>query len=277
MFQKEMIHYYQSKIREVIHNYHLAYEKNDPDGIHDLRVALKRLKAFFNLVESINPTFKAKKKFKYFQKIAKNTSGLRDVQVQQTIVEEMKQTFNLDMSDYRSFLKKKESENREKFQEFSKLNPLEKLEQNTTYLTRALQNITPVYSETKAHGRFYNLRSNLILLTNGNDLKDEILHTLRILSKETHYTIEIIQQCFHMFEDRTDFINEIKKVHQALGKWHDYYISVVYLTDFMTDNSIDPSEKPYHTMLQYLRKEKDTYKNNIHTAFDEFTKTAQTF
>ena len=62
MFRKDMMDYYQSKMKDIKRNYALAVEKNVYDGVHDLRVDLKRMKAFFNLVESINRDFKAKKK-----------------------------------------------------------------------------------------------------------------------------------------------------------------------------------------------------------------------
>ena len=86
MFRKEMIQYFQSKLNEIKRNYSLALEKNDIDGVHDLRVDIKRMTACFNLVESISGNFNARKNFRNFRKIAKNTGGLRDSQVQQILL-----------------------------------------------------------------------------------------------------------------------------------------------------------------------------------------------
>ena len=101
-----MIQYFQSKLHEIQYNYSLALEKNDIDGVHDLRVAIKRMKAFFNLVESISGDFNAGKKFRNFRKIAKNTGGLRDSQVQQILLKKMQSKLDLDINEYEIFLKK---------------------------------------------------------------------------------------------------------------------------------------------------------------------------
>ncbi len=277
MFQKEMLDYFQSKLKEIKYNYILALEKNDQDGIHDLRVDLKRLRAFFNLVESISGEFNSRKNFRDFRKIAKNTSVLRDSQVQQKNAEKMKNTLNLDITDYLTFLKKMEAEGIETFLNFAKTNPVKKLKKSKKIINEALKAITTVCAVTKVQGRIYNLRNELILLSSENDLKEEILHKVRIRSKETHYTFDIIQQCFHLFEDHDDFKKEIKKVHQILGKWHDYDVSVIYLNNFLQGYSNNSSSETYTQLKKYIQKEKETLRKNCRTALNEFGEKAAAF
>ncbi len=277
MFQKNMPDYFQLKLKEMKSNYTLALKEKDIDGVHDLRVALKRMRAFFNLVEAVNGEFKANKNFRNYKKISGNTGGLRDSQVQRKLLDDMNKILKLDVNGYENFLKKKEDESFERFLSFSQKEPLERLKGSKKIITKALKNITGVHSETKAQGRLYNLKNNLILISSESDLKEEQLHRIRILSKETHYTFEIIQQCFHIYVDRKDFIKEIKKVHQILGKWHDYDICLLYLNDFLQSCGINPSAEPYSQLARHLREEKKNLNKNFRFVFDEFNQMARLF
>ena len=272
MFRTEMLDYFKNKMKEIDKNYILALKKNDPDGIHDLRVALKRLKAFFRLIETINCDFDAAGNFKNFKKIAKNTSSLRDSQVQQIVLNETKEALGIDVNEFELFLRKIETESVEKFQTFSKKAPVKKLKASKKNINNALKNISPVLAETKVHGRFYNQRNNLIIMSRKKYLKEELLHTLRFLSKETHYTFEIAQQCFKMFEDNEDFVRAIKKVHQTLGNWHDYYVSLEYLNNFMSVRNRNLSSEPYMLLKKHLIDVKNNYKSDFRSVFNEFAK-----
>ncbi len=269
-----MIQYFQSKLNEIKCNYSLALEKNDIDGVHDLRVAIKRMKAFFNLVESISGNFNARKNFKNFRKIAKNTRDLRDSQVQQILLKKMQSKLNLNINEYETFLKNGEIENMESFRNFSAQETVKKLDEGKEIISRALKNISRIHGETKAQGRFYNLRNDLILLSSESDLKDEILHKVRILSKETHYTLEIVQQCFHLFDDGNEFIKGIKKVHQALGKWHDFDVSLIYMGNFLNNYSGDVPAKIHNQLKQHILEEKRKLNRNFRTVLDEFKQIA---
>ena len=269
-----MIQYFRSKLNEIKRNYSLALEKNDIDGVHDLRVDIKRMKAFFNLVESISGDFNARKNFKNFRKIAKNTGGLRDTQVQQILLKKIQGTLNLEIYEYEIFLKNEEIENLESFRNFSEQEIIKKLDEEKKIFSRTLKNISRIHGETKAQGRFYNLRNDLVLLSSESDLRDEILHKVRILSKETHYTLEIVQQCFHLFDDGNKFIKGIKKVHQALGKWHDFDVSLIYMGNFLNNYSVDASAKIHNQLKQHILEEKGKLNRNFRAVFDEFKQIA---
>ena len=273
MYKKELFSYFQSKLKQVRYNFNLALI-NDPDGIHDLRVEFKRLRGFFKLVESINSDFNAKKNFKDFRKIAKSTNGLRDSHVQQILLKNAGKTLHIDVNAYQNYMKKIEAENLESFRNFSRKNTIENLKKRGKCIKRALKDITPVWAETKARGCIYNMRTNLILLSDQKDLNDKILHNIRILSKETHYILEIIQKCFHKYENAKDFEAGIKKVHQVLGKWHDFDVSITYLDGYVETNGEDISDESYHKLREHLQQEKELLKKSFRAVFDEFNNIA---
>lgn len=278
MFRDEMMVYFQAKLDEVRRNYMLVLEKNDHDGVHDLRVELKRMKAFFNLMEYITGDFDARKKFREYKVIARNTCNLRDSQVQQQVLKKVNIILNLDLKEYEHYLRRKEEENLEIFRKYSAENPIEKLKDRKNNINKALKIISPVSAETKAQGRFYNLRNNLVMLGRDGGLKEDMLHKVRILSKEIHYTFEIIQQCLHIYEDRKDFTVEIKKVHQLLGDWHDYVVGLIYLNEFIRDFRQDTSiESNVIPVIKHIREEKRKLLRKFRTVMRGFDELAKLF
>lgn len=274
IYYKDMVDYYLSKMKDIKRNYALAVEKNDYDGVHDLRVDLKRMKAFFHLVEAINRNFKAKNNFAAFRKIAKSTGGLRDTQVQMKLVKKITTSLGLDISAYISCLKKTEADYYESFRVFSKTNPIVKLKESRKKISQSLKAMSPVRAETKARGRFFNLRNNLILLNSENDMKEDIMHEVRILSKETHFTIEIIHRCFHIWKDRKVFIKEIVKAHKLLGDWHDLDVGIMKLKDFTAHMDENISTEPFNLLANHMCEEKEKMSTQFRKSFDEFAQAA---
>lgn len=275
MYRVLLLDYYQMKMDEIAAHFTLARD-NDVDGVHDLRVALKRLKAFFNLVGAIGDSFNAKKRFRPFKTIARTAGALRDAHVQRELVDEMNASLNLDLVAFCTYLSRAESDGYDVFRAFSDANPLEAAAGAGTCISRAIEKTSDVRAGTLAYGRFCNLRNNLVLAGKEAVLGDSALHKVRIVSKELHYTFELLQQCFHRFEDRTDFIAEIKKVHQALGKWHDYDVCLERLEDFFAISGLSSHDEPYMTFATTVRKEKDKYFRRFRSVIGLFDTVALT-
>jgi len=270
----ELMSWYKTKLREVKSNYTLALVK-DVDGVHDMRVALKRMKAFFNLLGAISDDFDAKKRFRHFKKLARNSGAIRDAQVQIELLADINKPLGLDVTSYRDFLLSHEEKGFKELLVFAESDPIGKLKGVKKTISRALDDSTSVRVETMAQGRFYNLRNNLVL-AGREQLEETVLHTIRILSKEIHYTFEILYQCLHLFEGRDDFVPEIKKVHQVLGKWHDYDVSLEYLDAFFTGNGVSPTDEPYSLLVKSVRKEKQRLHKKFSSVVKRFNDVAVT-
>lgn len=274
MFDKNMVTYVDGKFDNVRRFYVLALEQNDPEGIHDLRVELKYLKAFFRLVEAINPAFAARKKFRNFRNIARTTCGLRDSQVQLKLLEKMGADTGLDVTGFRLFIVKKENDYRNRFIGFSSSNPLRRLKKRRSDIQKALHAIDHGRAEMRARGRFYNLRNRLILLHREGTLRDEILHAVRKQAKETHYTLEIVRSSFDILRDSGEFIAQISRVHKLLGKWHDFEVCRRFFVEYRETTPPDAPET-LSGMADTITAAKETIRKDIGTAFDEFSKIAE--
>ena len=276
MFEKNMMLFFDGKLDTVRRNYNLALEQNDPEGIHDMRVGLKRLKAFFRIVEAINPDFNARKRFRNFKKIARATGTLRDAQVQLKLVEKMGADTGLDIDSFYRFIQQKEDIHRNRFIGFSLSNPLKRLKKSRSAIKKALDDTDYGRAEMRALGRFYNLKNRLVFLHRAGSFGDEILHEVRKQSKESHYTLEIIRDSFHILEDREEFIVKISRVHKLLGKWHDLDVCQCYLGEYRETNPQGDTGS-LSGLAENITAAKEKIRKDITPAFDEFALIASSF
>ncbi|MGD8540390.1 MAG: CHAD domain-containing protein [Candidatus Aminicenantes bacterium] len=225
--------YYGNLQRIIEENYNLAVKYSDEDGIHDLRVAIKRMRAYFNLIEWINPVFQAKQTLKPVRRLFKAAGKVRDIHVQQELVRKWAAELNLEMSEYYNYLKHCEMEERKRFWPSAKKFDLRILQDYWSMIQNTLTFISTEYIQYKSEERFNSQIEELIKFREKENFIEDDYHAIRILAKETRYTLEVLQTCFPA-KDIWEKLNEaLRKVHQSLGRWHDDDVARQYLDNFL--------------------------------------------
>jgi len=226
--------YYGNLQRIIQENFNLAVEFADVEGVHDMRVGIKRLRAYFNLIEWINPVFQARQTIKPIRRLFKAAGKARDIHVQQELMMRWATELNLEVSEYYNFLKLKETEERKRFVDFAKKKFDPKVFQsNWTLIQNVLSFISTEYIQYKSEERFNSQIEELIKYKEKENFVEDDYHSIRISSKETRYTLEVLQTCFPP-KSLWEKLNEsLRKVHQALGRWHDNDVSLQFLDGFL--------------------------------------------
>jgi CHAD domain-containing protein len=226
--------YYGNLQRIVEENYNLAVRFADVEGVHDMRVGIKRLRAYFNLIEWINPVFQAKQNLKPIRRLFKASGKVRDIHVQQELVRRWASELDLEMSEYYNFLKQKETEERKRFADFAKKKfDLKVFQSNWTLIQNVLSFISTEYIQFKSEERFNAQIKELVKFKEKENFIEDDYHAIRILSKEMRYTVEVLQTCFPPKNIWTQLNETLRKVHQALGRWHDDDVSLLFLDGFL--------------------------------------------
>lgn len=276
MFRGLISEAFRSRIKSIEKNYRLALGKHDRDGVHDLRVGLKRMRALFDLVEALDHGFHAKQHFKPFRRIARNTGLLRDAQVQQEMLAPLAASLERDFGEYAPYLRDREEEGWRMFHRFAGAgHPLKKLKKARAAIDSTVGSLGNTTAVTRAQGRFYNLKNELIILTRSGALVDSSLHDVRKLAKTVHYTLEIVGPAFPGFSGAKTFTGAIKTLHHELGKWHDYTVSLEYLRNFLSACGIDAGAEPYAALAGELRRAGDTSRDTLPAAFAAFNEVAE--
>lgn len=227
--------YYKSQEQKIRQHFLCAISSFDIEGIHELRVEIKRLRAFFHLIGHINPVFRPDSDMQKIQRLFKSAGKIRDIHVQQNLVREKISFFNLELSEYLNFLKEKEMSARKQFSKAGKKFDFGVLKKNWTRMRNVLIYISGEYIQYKSEERFKSLIDELFTYRSHLAFVEGDYHAIRILSKETRYTLEILQKCYPDKSSLQDVNDSLRGMHQALGKWHDYDIGLQFLNNFKKD------------------------------------------
>ncbi|MCJ7580326.1 MAG: CHAD domain-containing protein [Candidatus Aminicenantes bacterium] len=250
--------YYKSQEQNIRQNFLLSVSTYDIEGIHELRVDIKRLRAFLHLIGHINPVFQPEKDSREILGLFKSAGKIRDIHVQQNMARENISSLNLEISEYINFLKEKEVRARKQFSKAGEKFDFSIFKKIWKQMRNVLIYISGEYIQYKSEERFKSLINELCAFKSHADFIEKDYHAIRILSKETRYTLDILQQCFPDKNSLQDVNDSLRGMHQALGKWHDYDIGLQFLNDFKEDFGDLPffDRDSYVQYENYLQDEK---------------------
>jgi CHAD domain-containing protein len=205
------------------------------DAVHDLRVEIKRLRALFNLIQWINPGFQAKTEMKDIRRLFKAAGRLRDIHVQQELAAAWAGRRRLELSEYLNDLMLREKAGRPVFAKACRRFDPGLFIEKWRNIRSSLSALTPDDIRTKAEERLRSRIDGLVAFRGGTGFTEEEYHRIRILSKETRYTLEIIRKCYPGKRSLQDLDDAIRRMHRALGRWHDDDVGLRYLDAFLLD------------------------------------------
>lgn len=253
-----------------------ALEFFDEESIHDLRVEIKRLRALFNVIEWINPAFQAKQEMSEIRRLFKAAGAIRDNHVQQELVSRWIRRRNYELSEYLNELKRAEKANRPGFVKKSRRFDPALFTEKWRNIRTALASSPPGHIGMKAEERFRFITDSLIAFKNKSDFLEKDCHQIRILSKEARYTLEIIRKCFPREHSMQDLDDSLRRIHQALGKWHDDDVVINSLDTFLLDYEGEALFRrgDYFKLIQGVEKEKQKLLRDFEKAWPAFLKLA---
>jgi CHAD domain-containing protein len=214
------------------------------EGIHELRVEIKRLRALYKLVEYMAPSFAAKQNASFLKPIFREAGKLRDIDINQATT--LKYLKGHDLREYFNQLKQKELKLRT---EFKKIN-FERL--SKTNLTRSGSQIHLALSASTSESARRLMKKKIIKLTNKlyatTDLKkqsNDVLHSIRKASKTLRYLLDIYQQCYNNSKLAENAGNSLKNTYTYLGEWRDIVLTADSVTEFLEHKAardlVDPA------------------------------------
>lgn len=269
MILERLSDYFEDQFGKMTVNCRLAVDLHDPEGIHDYRVCIKRLKALFPLVEGINPDFRAKRCFKKFRKLFKSSAALRDVHIQLEVAENLRKIPCFPHDEYTAFLRAEEEAAGVRFTLFSDNFDVGRLRKKGKVLAGALDGLAPADAEKRAAARLRKLIGDLTARIEDPGRGEGELHGIRMLAKEVHYVREMLGGCFPDACSADAFIAGIKEVHQALGKWHDYEVARAFLDRFAGRGGVLPDGEG-NTVRGWIDIEKRGLMDAFETAWGRF-------
>lgn len=228
---KALTEYFKKRKKAI--NFLLAKPKRlySPATFHKLRVELKKLDAFFDLIKFCSKDFKQKQTFKPFKLIFNHAGKVRELQVEELILK--KYFLNNLLTAYRNSLKKLRLQEQKDY--FSIAN--RKL---TSELNKSYDKIVPFLAQMdkKKVKSYMKKKKNKIekLLSQGT-LQTPQVHALRKRLKKFNY----IRKSLNL-DKQEKSLRSKDVLPELMGKWHDCQVVIKHLKKSMDTIGINPKE-----------------------------------
>jgi len=249
-----------------------AIRRGDPDGVHDMRVASRRLRALLREQQDVFVKRCVRQFRNEVRDVTRVLGTARELDVTLDILAAQRKRFHGPARHALGFavrhLRAKRAAENEGIApciqwvssaEFDHrlMELFENLRAPRACLRdRAIGNLTDNYhSLCRLHDLWEGLRS------------DEILHRIRIRFKQLRYACEVYEPLYG--EPMKAFLEELKTAQEALGAWNDYRVLCTYLAA-ATPETPPRAAEGAPALLEAFRKEVERY-------LREFRASAQTF
>ncbi len=236
--------YKNSLVESINGNLKEAQRSFSSAAIHDLRVAIKRLRSLFYILTEIDGSFKKKELERIVRRLFKAAGRVRDLQVAEKIVRDCAGNTSMEVSEYYNYLKDKESTARQRFLAIAKNFSKKSLTHLSGRITNGFNGIPPNHLE-RAIGR--NAAAALLRVASRKNLKPlpfEELHELRIVAKDARYRIQVLSMIKQEKELLKDADIWLRSMHQMIGRWHDLVVAGNNLNEFLLKGAISPVYSP---------------------------------
>jgi CHAD domain-containing protein len=230
---------YERRVQYFRDHFALASEFPSTDAIHELRVGLKRLRAFFNLIGSIGPAFGAEEVFAPAERLFRAAGKIRNLHVIETKTREASATASLELSEYYNWLKEDERRAVKKFGRARR-------RFGRDFFSRAWSIMAPNLEGPAAPRARKRAEDRLLALIKETKQEQFVryrvrrLHFLRTRTKEARYILEILQECGLTGDDGGRLNERLRDVHRSIGQWHDDEVLLGSLREFRKSRTGGP-------------------------------------
>lgn len=209
-------------------------EEYTVETFHELRVEIKKVKALFELIASYSKKFKFQKTFKPFKVIFRAAGKVRELQLEQIILEEQPDFILL--QKYPNQLKKLENKKIKNFFQIATKSLITKIKGKYPKIIYLISK-----ARKKKINRYQNqTRKEIKKLIHKKNLKKKQLHDLRKRLKAYRYNEKIFYG-----DSASNLISDKPTLSDLLGEWHDYTVITAHLNKIIASYKLISNEKKY--------------------------------
>lgn len=264
---KTLVNYYKNHSHKFKTNLRKLSENPDDEIVHDLRVAVKRIRTVYLLLQHLSPDeFDAKSMGAKFRILFKLSGNLRDTQIQISILERYSNQTNQHYTHYLLFLKKQENKTLHKLDQY-----LKQVDFNEMIITNL--NIEHYLiqkgTEKEILEMIDQLITDLMIQSAGlhkDNIEEDDLHLIRRYVKQCQYLLAIAKSITETEHDV--YAKKLKIVSHAgelLGNWHDIEVGIHQLELFrLESNQADYYYEKYRDLNVKMNEELNKWLEQVH-------------
>jgi len=232
---KRLTAYSARQCEAILLNYNLTLSSFDADALHDLRVAVKRIRAVFLLLERMFPLqFNAKEAEGDLRELFRLSGKMRDAQVQQQLLETYVNNLDTGLIEYQNYLNKNEKKATSKFKKWLKnYQPEHDLADKQHLIVSSL-----AWTDSNSvKQNIIRLVDDLLILVRNmqaDQAHDEHLHEIRRNLKMCNYLLSVFRKNDPELPQLHETLKTLDTANDLLGDWHDRQVAMETLESFFT-------------------------------------------
>lgn len=216
-----------------------AVARYEEEAIHQFRLCVKRLRAFYTAVERVDSGFSSQEKEAEIKQVFKAAGRVRDVQVQRRLVLQWQEVSRIALQGYLGYLEGLEEERRPGLQEACGSFPEDLLKQRQQEV-EALLRERPAEDLIDALDAYLEeLVDGLHQMTSADEREDsregDDPHQVRILTKKIRYVAEAALSSHPEDSRLSALIESMEALHDPLGDWHDRRVATRFADSFLQE------------------------------------------
>ncbi len=236
MAAHESIHeYYLHQHRNIAHYLELCLSLPEPELVHELRLSIKKLRAFHKLAEQINPGDQDEQIYikRRVRKLYKVAGQLRDTQVQIHLLTTFEELTGIEYPEFGTWLLRREKKRISRFgRKPNQLVPHSTTQRTHEKISNLLALATDESIMTAAGKALAGLYSKAQKLSSVS-MNDSNLHSIRTLTKQMKYILNIMNHSYTDFKYSEISVAALHEIEVAAGHWHDNLVRIELLCKFM--------------------------------------------
>lgn len=232
-----LLQFFEKQTSAFEENFAKICESFDFDAIHDMRVAVKRLRALMMLAEQLQPGLKSNEAEGELRELFRISGKMRDAQVQQQLLSTYAKNLDINFPEFAVYLGNFEKKSIKKFNHYIRGN-------TSKFFTEKITGILPVIISNSEDHKIKSSMELLIrqLLVKAGKLKaeqqhDEHLHEIRRKLKQCNYLLSVFEKGDLSFDKMHKIVKELERANDLLGEWHDHVVARAMIFRFLVNKN----------------------------------------
>ena len=234
---------YRSKlVREINQNLRIVLESPEEEAVHEFRVGIKRLTAFYFFLHTINPEIQSKQILKPYRALFKSLGNIRDGHIALQLINDLNEE---NLGDRTKLSRAINASIRKDSLSFKKKFPAA-AQSSIRVPTIASTGISERAILAQKQGVLDGLITEVMNIE--GRISPKKWHKKRILLKRYHHIIDAFQFCAGHLSDEEE-VKQIYMLQKLLGDWHDRITTIALL------QSIEKLQSQAETVIDVFKKQ----------------------
>lgn len=252
-----MISYYQALCDECGRCLTLSMHNPEPEILHRLRVAIKKLTALFHLIEFADPSFGSKMHLAKFKEIFKPAGAIRDLDITiALILAAATENAGEHYSILDLFSKQRQEKTRELKEQYSIISV-----QGSFYAEDVTRLLRDKVKKKTVEG-FLSQKAKEFFKVKELPATTKRLHTLRKLVKEYMYTAVLAREEMRFIVVKKKALDKVHSCQQTLGQWHDHVIAITAISPVLKQGTL-AGDKSLSELLGVLEEKEKAARESV--------------